>query len=185
MGTCSSVALEDEINNNASDNIYNLLVYGYSRQLRGVDIPDSVMNIIDTYVPRARWGGIYGQNGGRAFDSLHLNGFTNKITGVEIYGGRFVDSIRFQVNGKWTKKHGGSGGGKQTLILKENEDFNRVEIRSGAWIDRLVLHTTLGRSIIAGGNGGGYHQEGDGNSVLIDCKGRSGAFVDQIQFLWQ
>ena len=180
MGCCSSVALED-----APDGIYNVLVRGYVRQLKKLYVPDSVIHMIESYIPRARWGSVYGRYGGRPFDSLHLNGFTNKITGVEIFGGNSVDSIRFQVNGKWMNKYGGNGGTKHTLILKENEYFNRVGIRSSLYVDKLKLHTTHDRTIEVGGDGGWYYEEGNDESILVDCKGRSGDLIDHLQFLWQ
>ena len=83
MGACSGVALEDEINNDGPDNVDYLLLRGYTRRLKGINVPDAVMDVIDSYICRARWGGTYGMSGGGPFDSLHLNGFTNKITGVE------------------------------------------------------------------------------------------------------
>ena len=128
--------------------------------------------------------GGHGRSGGRPFDSMQLNGLTNKITGIRLYGGWHVDSIRFQINGEWQNKHGGNGGSKQELILKQNEHFNKVEIRTGSFIDNVKFCTNLGRSVQAGGRGGKYHEEGNNQSLLIDCKGRSGDFVDQLQFLW-
>lgn len=182
MGTCLTV--DHDAPGQASEDEYHLLVKAYGHSIKNLYIPEIVLSLIKSYLPKPHWGAIYGGYGGGHFDSLKLNGYINKITGIRLYGGSYVDSIRFQINGEWKSKYGGNGGGKQELILKQNEHFSKIEIRSGKYIDNLKLYTNLGRWIQVGGTGGGYHQEGDNQSVLIDCKGRSGAYIDQLQFLW-
>merc|ERR1712139_168872 len=59
-----------------------------------------------------------------------------------------------------------------------------VKIRSGAKVDALELITNKVRSIKVGGGGGIAHSEGGASKRLVDCRGRSGEFVDELQFMW-
>ena len=107
------------------------------------------------------------------------------MTGIQIHSGGLVDSVRLQINGEWQRKAGGRGGGRHTLILRENEYINRVEIQSGGMVDRLIFHTSLGRSMRGGGDGARRHQEGGDGNILVGCVCRAGTYLDQIQFLWK
>ena len=60
-----------------------------------------------------KWSRKYGGNGGSKWD---LNAIGKTITGVRLFGGKYVDSIEFQVDHEWTAKHGGSGGGINIYI---------------------------------------------------------------------
>eukprot|EP01084_Bolivina_argentea_P235775 396621_1 len=140
------------------------------------------------------WSSKFGGSGGGKFGAMGINGINEKISGVRIYGGTYVDSIEFQVNNIWKGKHGGSGGnGPKTLILENKqpgeeyeEYFNKIEIRSGCFVDYIKFYTNKCRTIEAGGNGGKYNCIGDGvNDRLVDCKGRCGAWIDGLQFKWK
>eukprot|EP01084_Bolivina_argentea_P149280 260793_1 len=138
-----------------------------------------------------KWRPPLGGSGGSKWGPLKTNGTSSTITGVRLYGGKWVDSIEFQVDHKWTGKHGGGalfgGGDGQTLILDENgEYFSDVVVRSGKIIDNVKFTTNKQKTIQTGGSGGVEHTEGGAKAKkrLIDCRGRSGWYLDAIQFMW-
>ena len=59
---------------------------------------------------------------------------------------------------------------KFTLELEDDEFINRVEVRSGAIIDKVTCFTNKGRSVAAGGNGGSMSNYSYSNHKL-------GAFI--------
>ncbi|MEO4006421.1 MULTISPECIES: hypothetical protein [unclassified Flavobacterium] len=100
------------------------------------------------------------------------------IRSIGIYSGTEVDSIT--INGS---KHGGGGGRDGgTLILGSDEYINRIAVRSGARIDRLVLSTNKGRTIGGGGNGGS--ETILENIRVVAIGGKSGARVDQLRITY-
>merc|ERR1712139_559537 len=132
-----------------------------------------------------RWETKYGGNGGSPFKSTTaFSPAGPRITGVRLHGGTMLDAIEFQVAGVWEGKHGGGGGSSKSLILDEDEYFQEVKIRSGAQVDALELITNKVRSIKVGGGGGIAHSEGGASRLLVDCRGRSGKYVDELQFMW-
>ena len=73
-----------------------------------------------------------------------------KIKYIAINGDESVDAIWIN-----EKKHGGNGGGPLgALTLAEGEFINRIEVRYGNRIDRLVVRTNKERQIGGGGDGG-------------------------------
>eukprot|EP01084_Bolivina_argentea_P051358 94472_1 len=130
------------------------------------------------------WGQEFGGNGGRAFSKLNTKRKEKRITGVRLVGGKFVHSIQWQVDNVWQGKHGGDGGKYSfTFLLQKDEWFSHVDVRSGLFIDYIRLSTNKSRHVDVGGNGGSPNSEGI-NQILVDCKGRCGDFVDQLQFMW-
>eukprot|EP01084_Bolivina_argentea_P149279 260792_1 len=131
------------------------------------------------------WGTLLGGSGGSEWGPLKTGGTSSTITGVRLYGGKWVDSIEFQVDDNWTGKHGGSGGDGQILLLEKGEYFTDVVVKSGKIIDYVKFTTNKQKTIQTGGSGGVEHTEGGkAKKRLIDCRGRSGWYLDAIQFMW-
>eukprot|EP01084_Bolivina_argentea_P312751 541478_1 len=129
------------------------------------------------------WSGQYGGAGGEMFPSMFNN---HKITGVVLYGGKHCSGIQFKVGDQWKQRIGDGRYEyeKQQLDLHKSEYINKVKVRSGDLIDRIEIITNKGRSISIGGFGGIEHSDGGDNKALVDCKGRVGDWIDQIQFRW-
>ncbi len=98
------------------------------------------------------------------------------IKSIGLRSGSYVDQIT--INGV---SHGGNGGADRgVLTLEPGEYVNDILVRSGKYVDFVKFTTNRGRSI-EGGGGGGSAMTIVGQLVAID--GRSGSYVDQLNFL--
>lgn len=112
----------------------------------------------------------FGGNGG---DQFPMNA---PIKSIGLRGGKYVDQI--QINGN---SYGGSGGTKvPTITLSEGEFINKVDIRSGSYIDYLKLTTNKGQTIEIGGGGGNASSI---HGKIVSISGRAAKYVDNLQFL--
>lgn len=109
-----------------------------------------------------------------------------RLAGFNIRSGIYVDAIQpiflrcggDQVAGEW---HGGGGGNEQNVIFADGEAIERVDGRSGSYVDQLTFKTNKKTYGPYGGNGGGPFSE----ELLTDVGGffgRSGVYLDQVGF---
>ncbi len=111
--------------------------------------------------------------GGKGGDQFPMNA---PLKSIGLRGGKYVDQI--QINGN---SYGGGGGAEvPTITLSEGEFINKVDIRSGSYIDYLKLTTNKGQTIEIGGGGG---TPSSIHGKIIALSGRSGKYVDNLQFL--
>ncbi|PHR30424.1 MAG: hypothetical protein COA38_10255 [Fluviicola sp.] len=105
------------------------------------------------------------------------NGFEmQSIKSIGLRSGKYVDQIT--INGV---SHGENGGADRgTLTLEDGEYVTSIVVRSGSLIDYVEFNTNFNNQIKGGGEGGNKHTV-SGNLVAID--GRSGKYVDQLNFL--
>lgn len=127
-------------------------------------------------------GPVGGSGGGAFDDGLHVNG----INSIDVWWGSYVDAIQvhYRVDGSGVK-HGGSGGGKNSLTLAADEYIMNVKVRSGSLIDKLEFGTNTNRWGQYGGNGGGESVfSAPTGAMLGSIRGRSGSKLDAISFVF-
>jgi hypothetical protein len=137
-------------------------------------------------------GLVYGGSGGDPFDEVDVIGtygiFTPKL--IEIRKGQWVDSIQvtYQTSNELpcqAPKRGGNHEQQGTLQLDADQTIVRVTGVHGKYVDALQFTTNKGRmSPYCGGNGGKTFSESHPGYVLSYISGRSGKYLDQIQFHW-
>jgi len=132
----------------------------------------------------AEWSPLYGcdQKSGCKVRTFDVDGVNHEITGVAVAGGQFVNSLQFQIDGKWQQKVGGKDGVQVALVLRADEYFEKIDLRCGGWLDFIQITTNKGRTISKGGNGGKYHAVSGSGGMLVGCNGKGGEYVEQVQF---
>ncbi|MDC7225007.1 MAG: hypothetical protein PQJ60_14760, partial [Spirochaetales bacterium] len=100
------------------------------------------------------------------------------IKEIGLRTGSRVDQIR--INGV---EHGGDGGSDLGSISLGNDEYiNRIDLRSGSEIDKVIFTTNEGHSIGGGGDGGGPSTLE--NIRVIAIGGRSGSRVDKLNIMY-
>jgi hypothetical protein len=135
--------------------------------------------------------GPLGGKGGTFFmDTIPSNVDINKlrVKKVLIKSGNFIDSIQLYIGDDtrnyYTNSHGGNGGVYQEWIVPEGQYITQVEVKSASLIDSLTFITnTLEKSPQFGGGGGSYKLVSLLPRHLIGLAGRSGQFLETIQFI--
>lgn len=139
------------------------------------------------------WSGpIYGGSGGSVFTDSNMIGtsYASVPNSINLRSGRLLDAIdmTYQTTDKTiyqAPRRGGSGGTDHRFQLNPDEKIVKITGRAGSLIDALQFTTNTGRtSPFCGGNGGTEFTEQHPGYVLWYISGRSGRFVDQIQFHW-
>lgn len=124
----------------------------------------------------------YGGHGGSRFaDNLTE---TVKMTLLSIRHGDYIDAIQTTwstVDGRRItgERHGGNGGTETVISFLDGEYINRIEGRSGAYVDQLTFYTNLGNKYGPyGGNGGTPFRLT--NLCVGGFLGKSGDYLDAI-----
>eukprot|EP01084_Bolivina_argentea_P223181 377644_1 len=124
---------------------------------------------------------------------MDIIGTNKKITGVQLCGGQYVDAVRFKVNDEWQSKHGGDDGSGKTLLLSSDEFITKVTLNPGAWINKTTFTTSKERDISVGGDDSDKKKHNlppeisdpdVETKILVNCRGRSGQYIDLLQFMW-
>lgn len=128
---------------------------------------------------------VFGGHGGSEFTDTHDVASWGRITQIHIRHGAEVDAIATTyANGQYLS-HGGTGGTLTTISLRDDEFITSVDLRSGARLDQITLHSSKGVTYGPyGGNGGSPHSVSFGSDVLQYFFGRSGARMDAIGFAY-
>ena len=121
---------------------------------------------------------VFGGHGGSEFTDTHDVASWGRITQIHIRHGAEVDAIATTyANGQYLS-HGGTGGTLTTISLRDDEFITSVDLRSGARLDQITLHSSKGVTYGPyGGNGGSPHSVNFGDDVLQYFFGRSGARI--------
>ncbi|ETW07980.1 hypothetical protein H310_02367 [Aphanomyces invadans] len=97
----------------------------------------------------------------RESEALEDSGY--RVSAIHLWSGDYFDGVQLTYQTKhaqttpgraWTTG-GAATATMQTLQLLEGEFISEVRGRRGAWMDQLSVTTNFGRSLTAGGNGGG------------------------------
>ena len=87
------------------------------------------------------------------------------------------------IYGPW---HGSQGGGVHSFLLNGGEYINKVEGKSGKYVDQIKFTSSTGRTFGPfGGGGGGTFVAARPNCKLAYFSGNCGKYVDRIVFHWQ
>jgi len=135
----------------------------------------------------------YGGNRGTPFDDVNPNTSIpqqTRIAGLQLWSEKIARGLTVDyenVNGKWTVTHGekaGNVGGH--IVLQAGQFVTQISVRSGESVDRLTLTTSNGDKVDGGGNGGAgpFTVPVPEKSFLLGFAGRSGADLDNIQFVF-
>lgn len=131
----------------------------------------------------------YGGNGGTAFSDAdtYKDPTQAELKKISIRYGDYVDSITCEwITGEVRtigKLHGGGGGGSEGSVeLEAGERINRIVVRHGQYVDQLTFHTSNNRVFGPYGGSGGSAAEYNCYR-LVGFAGRSGDYIDQIQFI--
>ena len=131
-----------------------------------------------------QWSSVYGNaSGGGEFGQLPVDG---KIDGIRLWGGSLLDAIQIRYEQQWSDKRGGSGGGMSEYLLKSGEFFKYIEIwYDGGAVRKLRFITNYNNVCENGSEHGSYISlPGSNEAMILNIRGRSGDFVDSIQFLF-
>lgn len=113
----------------------------------------------------------FGGEGGGPFDSEY-------VSSIGLRTGDIVDALI--LNGRLHGTNGGTDRGALQMSL--DEYIAKIDIRSGAGIDRLTFYTNKGRMIGGGGNGGS--PSALDHIRLLAIGGRSGGNLDKLQLTY-
>jgi hypothetical protein len=128
-----------------------------------------------------------GGTGGGNFGDFPQDDF--KVVRITIRSGAVVDAIQTtheRPDGTLFEfpHHGGSGGGEQILDLdvRVGEHITSIGGRYNSFVDHLVIRTSRGRSLDAGGPGGSvlYSYDAPPGFEIAGFHGRAGEFIDAI-----
>lgn len=78
------------------------------------------------------------------------------------------------------QKHGGEGGMESSFTLARGEFINRVDVRSGQFVDQLTFYTNKGNVYGPYGGDGGTLSVIQSSKAIKGFFGRCAALVDAI-----
>eukprot|EP01084_Bolivina_argentea_P123244 218411_1 len=130
------------------------------------------------------WEDVIGSTKGNLFD--YKNEIGNKIEGIRIRCGGWIDAIQICVNEKWLQQYGGTGGGMHQLILKDNEYIcDIVAVGDANHVNGIAVNTNKNRQLYCGSaNKDWWSIPNNSNRELVNIKGKCDQYLNQIQFLW-
>lgn len=126
-----------------------------------------------------------GLNGAETSAIFHLG---PALVGIRVHYGAYLDGIAFLfANGTQSVFGHARGGNERKIDLGPNERVARFLVGAGAWIDRIDVQTTKGRSTgWCGGSGGNVHiLEAPQGYELIGIHGTVGDWLDSVGVMYK
>ncbi|HLD67689.1 MAG TPA: jacalin-like lectin [Pseudomonas sp.] len=131
----------------------------------------------------------YGGNGGVPF--LYNLAEMKRLIRINVWHGAYIDAIELYwenndgaiVSAPMYGGHfiGGVAGTRGTVEFVEGETLSKIEVRSDAYVDRLVFHTSHGKEHAFGGEGGEQQPTIElAGRKLLGIVGRYTRYVDQF-----
>jgi len=133
---------------------------------------------------------LYGGSGGTYFDEANI-GKGMQVAKITVkHGGQYIDSIQMEYRDKKTNKsnlgvcYGGGGGGNKSdvITLGPSECITAVEIWYGGFLNALRFISNKGTTWNFGTQSGTSQKFAPKRGRLEYILGRSGAWMDAIQF---
>ena len=126
----------------------------------------------------------WGRNGGDVFADVTRQMILDQhaLSAVTLQAGAVIDRITSTFAGREVR-HGGDGGKPVSpLVLQPGEFITKIEGRSGAYVDKLTLHTSEGQTRTAGRDGGDPFPTWTvpPESVVVGFAGRSARVIDRL-----
>ncbi|KAG2429074.1 hypothetical protein HXX76_011314 [Chlamydomonas incerta] len=112
-----------------------------------------------------------------------------RLTGIRVYAGSWIDAIQVSFNGVWGPRRGGGGGSTiSELLLAEGEVVTSASVVSGAFVDAVLLSTSLNRSVALGPGRSSAAWAAPcppGAYQLVGLRGTAGTYLSQVSLVWR